>query len=82
MVGAGLAGLAMTRALMRHARNFDCFERHDDVVFIWDQSKPGLADVRLGAFHLLAGAVGFPRLSDARGVARLSSPLSGAGLPQ
>ena len=41
VVGAGPAGLAMTRALMRHGLEFDCFERHDDVGGIWDQSNPG-----------------------------------------
>lgn len=41
MVGAGPAGLAMTRALMRRGLEFDCFERHDDVGGIWDQSNPG-----------------------------------------
>jgi cation diffusion facilitator CzcD-associated flavoprotein CzcO len=37
VVGAGPAGLAMTRALMRHGLDFDCFERHHDVGGIWDQ---------------------------------------------
>ena len=41
VVGAGPAGLAMTRALMRYGLDFDCFERHDDVGGIWDQSNPG-----------------------------------------
>jgi hypothetical protein len=41
VVGAGPAGLAMTRALMRHGLDFDCFERHDDVGGIWDQTNPG-----------------------------------------
>lgn len=41
VVGAGPAGLAMTRALMRHGLDFDCFERHHDVGGIWDQSNPG-----------------------------------------
>lgn len=41
VVGAGPAGLAMTRALMQHGLDFDCFERHDDVGGIWDQSNPG-----------------------------------------
>ncbi len=41
VVGAGPAGLAMTRALMRHGLTFDTFERHDDVGGIWDPANPG-----------------------------------------
>ena len=41
VVGAGPAGLAMARALMRHGLDFDWLERHDDVGGIWSQSSPG-----------------------------------------
>lgn len=41
VVGAGPAGLAMARALLRHRQEFDCFERHSDVGGIWDQDNPG-----------------------------------------
>lgn len=41
VVGAGPSGLAMVRALIRHGLSFDCFERHEEVGGIWDQSNPG-----------------------------------------
>jgi cation diffusion facilitator CzcD-associated flavoprotein CzcO len=41
VVGAGPAGLAMARALIRHGLEFDCFERHHDLGGIWDQDNPG-----------------------------------------
>jgi cation diffusion facilitator CzcD-associated flavoprotein CzcO len=41
VVGAGPAGLAMTRALMRRGLEADTFERHEDVGGIWDQANEG-----------------------------------------
>ena len=41
VVGAGPAGLAMTRALMRRGIESDTFERHSDVGGIWDQANEG-----------------------------------------
>lgn len=60
VVGAGPAGLAMSRALIRHGLDFDCFERHKEVGGIWDQANPGspmydsahfISSRRLSGFH-------------------------------
>jgi hypothetical protein len=60
VVGAGPAGLAMSRALIRHGLDFDCFERHEEVGGIWDQANPGspmydsahfISSSRLSGFH-------------------------------